>query len=66
MSQEVVESPVPTNDELPFDTRGGRVDYQPQPNTRTIAEDDNNPTNTRRRRYDFNDEVNNNSFTKPF
>ena len=66
MSQEVVESPVSTKDELPFDTRGGRVDYQPQPNTRTIAEDDNNPTNTRRRRYDFNDEVNNNSFTKPF
>lgn len=65
MQVEVVESPVPANDELPFDTRGGRITSNPLPNTTNIN-DDNNPTNTRRRRYDFNDEASSNSFTNPF
>ena len=58
MTQEtpVVESPVPTNDELPFDVRGGRISGNTLPNT-NVTGDDNNPTTVRRRRYDFTEDT---------
>ena len=57
----VVEAPVPTNDELPF--KFDETHTQPKQNTTNIQVEDNNPTTSRRRRYDFSGQ---DTFTNPF
>ena len=57
----VVEAPVPTDDELPF--KFNETHTQPKQNTTNIQVNDDNPTTSRRRRYDFSDQ---DTFTNPF
>ena len=57
----VIESPVPAKDELPFEFN--ETHSQPKVETINTQSEDNNPTTSRRRRYDFSSEE---PFTKPF
>ena len=57
----VVEAPVPSNDELPF--KVNETHSQPNKDTQNIQVVDDNPTTSRRRKYDFSDQE---PFTNPF